>query len=142
MMNSTRQAFAPNGYKIIAVGVPVNGGYASGTFLSIAPNTDIANMDVGTDGEIHTNLIANNTSTAKLRIAYDNPSYQLLRAAAVLFQTTGVFLPSTFVNINDPLDTTFSANSNIQRFSEDNYSLNAADMYREFPIYLHNTIRV
>ncbi len=141
MANTTRVAFNPNNYKIVAVGIPVLG-YASGTFLSIAPNTDIASVDVGTDGEVHTNLIANNTSTATLRMGYDNPTYALLRAAAVAFQTTGVFLPSTFVNINDPLDTTFSANSNIQRMSTDNYSQNAADMYREFPIFLHNTIRI
>ena len=137
----SRQAFNPQNMIIIAVAIPV-AGYASGTFLSIAPNTDISNMDVGSDGEIHTNLIANNTSTARLRMGYDNPQYQLLRAAAVAYQTTGIFLPSTFVNINNPLDTTFSANSNIMRFSEDHYSLNAADMYREFPINLHNTIRI
>lgn len=137
----TRQAFNPNNYKIIAVAVPIIG-FASGTFLSITPNTDISNMDVGTDGEVHTNLIANNTSTAKIRMAYDNPTYALMRAAAVVYQTTGIFLPSTFVNIDNPLDTTFSANSNIMRFSEDNYALNASDMYREFPINLHNTIRV
>jgi hypothetical protein len=137
----TRQAFNPNNYKIVAVAIPIVG-YASGTFLSITPNTDISNMDVGTDGEIHTNMIANNTSTAKLRMSYDNPTYQLMRAAAVLYQTTGIFLPSSFVNISDPLDTTFSANSNIIKFSEDNYSLNASDMYREFSINLHNTIRV
>lgn len=137
----TRVAFNPNNYKIIAVGIPVVG-YASGTFLTITPNTDIASMDVGTDGEIHTNLIANNTSTARLRMSYDNPSYQLMRAAAVVFQTTGVFLPSTFVNINDLADTTFSANSNIMRQSEDNYSMNAGDMYREYSIFLHNTVRV
>ena len=137
----TRVAFNPNQYKIVAVAIPIVG-YASGTFLTITPNTDLANMDVGTDGEVHTNLIANNTSTARLRMGYDNPQYALMRAAAVGFQATGIFLPSTFVNINDPLDTTFSASSNIMRQSEDNYSLNAGDMYREYPIYLHNTIRV
>lgn len=137
----TRQAYSPNNMKMVAVGIPIVG-YASGTFLTITPNTDIASIDVGSDGEIHTNLIANNTSTAKIRMGYDNPQYQLMRAAAVAFQTTGIFLPSTFVNINDPLDTTFSASSNIMRYSEDIYSMNASDMYREFPIYLHNTIRV
>lgn len=137
----TRQAFSPNNMKIIAVGVPVVG-YASGTFLTITPNSDISNMDVGADGEVHTNLVANNTSTAKIRLSYDNPQYQLLRAAAVLFQTTGVFLFSSFVNVNDLLDSTFSASSNITKFSEDHYSSNASDMYREFPILLHNTIRV
>jgi hypothetical protein len=141
MAPNTRQAFNPNNYKIVAVGVPVVG-YASGTFLTIAPNSDIASVDVGTDGEIHTNLIANNTSTAKLRIAYDNPQYALLRAAAVAFQNTGVFLPSTFVNINNPLDTTFSADSFIMRHSDDNYAMNASDMYREYNIHLNNTIRV
>jgi len=141
MANITRQAYSPNNQVMIAVAIPLVG-YASGTFLSITPNTDISNMDVGSDGEIHTNLIANNTSTAKIRIGYDNPQQQLLRAAAVAYQTTGIFLPSTFTNINNPLDTTFSANSNIIRFSEDNYALNAADMYREYSINLHNTIRV
>lgn len=136
-----RPAFNPQQYVIVAVGVPVSG-YASGTFLSISPNSDIANVDVGTDGEVHTNLIANNTSTAKLRMAYDNPTYAILRVAAEVFRTTGVFLPSSFVNINNPLDTTFSASSFIQRFSEDNYAMEASAMYREFPIYLQNTIRV
>lgn len=141
MSATTRQAFNPNNYKIIAVGIPIVG-YASGTFLTIAPNSDISNMDVGTDGEIHTNLIANNTSTARLRMAYDNPQYQLMKAAAVAYQTTGVFLPSTFINISNPLDTIFSASSNIIRFADETYSLNASDMYREFPINLHNTIRI
>lgn len=141
MSQISRVAFNPQNYQMIAVGIPLVG-FASGTFLSIAPNSDIANTDVGSDGEIHVNLIANATSTARIRIGYDNPQQQLLRAAAVVFQNTGIYLPSTFVNINDPLDTTFSANSHIQRFSEDHYALNATDMYREYPIYLHNTIRV
>ncbi len=136
-----RQAFNPQKYIIIACGIPISG-FASGTFLSITPNSDIANSDVGTDGEVHTNLIANNTSTAKLRMSYDNPSYAVMRAAAELFRTTGVFLPSSFVNINNVLDTTFSASSYIQRASEDNYAMDASAMYREFPIYLQNTIRV
>lgn len=137
----SRQAYSPNNQVILAVGIPLVG-YASGTFLTISPNTDISNMDVGADGEIHTNLIANNTATAKIRIGYDNPQQQLLRAAAVAYQTTGIFLPSSFTNINNPLDTTFSANSNIIRFSDDNYSMNAADMYRDYSINLHNAIRV
>lgn len=136
-----RQAFNPNDYQIISVGIPIIG-YASGTFLSVAPNTDIANMDVGTDGEVHTNLIANNTSTAKIRMGYDNPQYQLMKAAAVAFQTTGIYLPSTFVNSSNPLDTIFAANSWIMRFADENYALNAADMYREWSVYLANTIRV
>lgn len=137
----TRVAFNPNNYKITAVGIPIVG-YASGTFLTITPNSDIASQDVGTDGEVHTNLIANNTSTARLRMSYDNPSYQLMRAAAVAFQTTGIFTPSLFTNLNDLLDTTASANSNIMRHSEDTYAMNAGDMYREYSIYLHNTIRI
>ena len=141
MSQISRVAFNPQNYQMVVVGIPLVG-YASGTFLSIAPNTDIANTDIGSDGEIHVNLIANNTSTARVRIGYDNPQQQLLRAAATVFQNTGIYLPSTFVNTNDPLDTTFSANSHIQRFSEDHYSLNASDMYREYPIFLHNTIRV
>lgn len=136
----SRTAFNPNNYSIVAVGIPIVG-YASGTFLTITPNTDISNMDVGSDGEIHTNLIANNTSTAKIRMAYDNPQYQLIKAAAIAYQTTGIFLPSTFTNISNPLDTIFSANSNIIRFSDEAYSMNAADMYREVPVNLHNTIR-
>ncbi len=141
MAATTRVAFNPNNYVIVAYGIPVSG-YASGTFLTITPNTDLASQDVGTDGEIHTNLIANNTATARIRMSYDNPSYQIMRAAAVLFQTTGTFVFSSFTNLNNLLDTTFSANSNFVRQSEDTYSMNAADMYREYSIYLHNTIRV
>ena len=137
----SRVAFNPNNYSMIAVAIPIVG-YASGTYLTVTPNSDISNMDVGSDGEIHTNLIANNTSTAKIRMSYDNPQYQLIKAAGIAYQSTGVFLPSTFVNLTNPLDTIFSANSNIIRFSEETYSLNTSDMYREVPINLHNTLRV
>jgi hypothetical protein len=137
----TRQAFSPNNMTLLAVSIPVVG-FASGTFLTISPSTDISNADVGSDGEIHTNLIANNTSTARIRMAYDNPQYQLLKAAAVAYQQTGIFLPSAFTNTANLLDTTFSANSNIMRFSDENYALSASDMYREVPIFMHNTIRI
>lgn len=141
MANETRIAFSPTNHKINYGGISVVG-YATGTYLSIKPNADIADVTVGADGEVHTNLIANNTATAALKISYDNPTYKLLRAAAVAFQTTGTFLPFTSVNVADPLDTTFSANSHIVRQSTDNYSLNAADMYRDYDIYLHNAIRI
>lgn len=137
----SRQAFSPLNYKMIIVGIPIVG-YASGTFLTITANSDIANTDVGSDGEIHTNLIANNTSTAKVRMGYDNPQYQLVKAAALAFQTSGVFLPSTFTNINNPLDTIFAANSHIVKYPDETYAMNTADMYREVNVFLHNTIRV
>jgi len=141
MANETRVAFSPLNHKINYGGITVIG-YATGTYLDIKPNADLADVSVGADGEIHTNLIANNTATGTLKVSYDNPTYKLLRAAAVAFQTTGIFLPFTSVNIADPLDTTFSANSHIVRHSTDAYSTNAGDMYRSYDMFLHNVIRV
>jgi hypothetical protein len=141
MANETRIAFSPLNHKINYGGISVVG-FASGTYLDIKPNADIADVAVGADGEIHTNLIANNTATGTLKVSYDNPTYKLLRAAAVAFQTTGIFLPFTSVNIADPLDTSFSANSHIVKHSTDTYSQNAGDMFRSYDIYLHNVIRV
>lgn len=141
MANITRQAFSPTKHTVIACGVPVSE-FANGTYLNIKPNVDLMNYDVGASGEIHVNLIANNTATATLRVPYDNPTYKLLRAAAVAFQTAGVYLPFSSVNVDDPLDSTFSQNSNIMAHSEDIYSYNAADMYRTYNILLHNAIRV
>jgi len=141
MANESRIAFSPLQHKINYGGISVVG-FASGTYLDIKPNADIADVAVGADGEIHTNLIANNTATGTLKIYYDNPTYQLIRVAAVAFQTTGLFLPFTSVNIANPLDTTFSANSHIVRHSTDPYSQSAGDMVRTYDIYLHNTIRV
>lgn len=141
MANDTRIAFSPLNHKITFGGISIVG-FAAGTYLDIKPNSDLADVTVGSDGEIHTNLIANNTSTGTLKISYDNPTYQLMRAAAVVFQTTGVFLPFTSMNVADPLDTTFSANAHIVKHSQDTYSQNSADMYRSYDIFLHNTIRV
>jgi hypothetical protein len=141
MANETRIAFSPLNHKINYGGISVVG-FASGTYLDIKPNADIADVAVGADGEIHTNLLANNTATGTLKVSYDNPTYKLLRAAAVAFQTTGIFLPFTSVNIADPLDTSFSANSHIVKHSTDTYSQNAGDMFRSYDIYLHNVIRV
>lgn len=141
MASVSRIAFNPEHHSIIVVGIPITG-LASGTYLTISPSSDIANKDVGADGELHVNLIADNTSTAKLRMAYDNPSYQLMKIATILFRSTGIYLPSSFTNTDNLLDTTVSTNSHIQRFPDETYSVNAADMYREFTILLHNTIRV
>jgi hypothetical protein len=141
MANETRVAFSPLNHKINYGGIPVIG-YAAGTYLDIKPNSDIADVSVGADGEVHTNLIANNTATGTLKVSYDNPTYKLLRAAAVAFQTTGIFLPFTSVNIADVADTTFSANAHIVRHSTDTYSTNGGDMYRSYDIFLHNAIRI
>jgi hypothetical protein len=141
MANTSRIAFSPLNHVVIAVGIPVPD-FANGSYLNIKPNTDLANYDVGANGDIHVNLVANNTATATLRVGYDSPTYKLLRAAAVTFQTTGVFLPFSSTNTQDALDTTFSLNSNITAHSEDIYSSNAADMYRTYNILLHNPIRV
>lgn len=141
MANESRVAFTPLNHKINYGGISVTG-YSLGTYLEIKPNTDIANETVGADGEINVNLMANNTAIASLKMSYDNPNYKLLRAAAVAFQTLGTYLPFTSVNIADPLDTTFSANSHIKRHSNDTYSENASEMYRNYDIFLHNAIRV
>jgi len=141
MANETRIAFSPLNHKINLGGISVTG-FATGTYLEIKPNTTISDYVGGADGEVHTNLIANNTATATLNIFPDNPTYKLLRVATVAFQTTGVFVPFTSVNILDPLDTTFSANSNITTHSTDKYSQNAGDMVRSYEILLHNAIRV
>lgn len=141
MANESRIAFSPLNHKINYGGISVVG-FATGTYLDIKPNTDISDEAVGADGEIHVNLIANNTGTATLRVSYDNPTYKLLRAAAVLFQSAGTYVPFTSINVADPLDTTFSANSHIKRHSTDTYSQNAGDMFRTYDIFLHNVIRV
>ena len=141
MANISRKAFTPLNHKILACGVPVPE-FANGSYLVIKPNVDLMNYDVGASGEIHVNMIANNTATATLRVPYDCPTYKLLRAAAVAFQTAGLYLPFSSVNVDDPLDTTFSANSNIMAHSEDTYSYSAADMYRTYNILLHNPLRV
>lgn len=137
----TRVPFNPNNHKIIAMGIPVIG-YSGANYLEIKPNAQLANSDVGADGEVHTNLVANNTATATLKMSYDNPTYDLLRAAVVLFQTTGVMLPFSSVNIDRPQDTTFSATSYPINQSTDTYSMNASDMYRTYEFYLTNAIRV
>ena len=141
MANETRIAFSPLNHKINYGGISVVG-YASGTYLEIKPNSDLADVAVGADGEVHTNLIANNTATGSIKMSYDNPTYKLMRAAAVVFQTSGIFLPFGSVNVSDPLDSTFSANSHIIRHSTDTYSSNAGDMMRSYDIFLHNAIRV
>lgn len=141
MAATSRVPFSPENHKIICLGIPVSG-FASGTYLTIVPSTDISNADVGADGEIMVNMIANNTSLAKLRMNYDNPAYQLLIAAEELFRTTGVYLPFSSTNIANPLDTIASINSNPMRFPDSNYAVNASDMYREHTIFLHNTLRV
>lgn len=141
MANDTRVAFSPLNHKINFGGISVSG-FATGTYLDIKPNADLANATVGADGDIHTNLVADNTSTASIKMSYDNPTYKLLRAAAILFQTTGTFLPFTSINTADKLDTTFSANAHIIRHSTDTYSSNSGDMFRTYDVFLHNTIRV
>jgi hypothetical protein len=140
-MNESRVAFSPLKHKIIFAGISISG-YAPGTYLEIKPNADLAETIPGSDGELHTNMIANNTGTASLKIFYDNPSYKLLRAAAVAFQTSGTYLPFSSTNISDLLDTTFSAKSNIIRHSTDTYSSSPGDMIRTYDIFLHNVIRV
>lgn len=141
MANASRIAFSPLNHKINFGGISVVG-YASGSYLDIKPNQDISNVTNGADGEIHVNLVASNSATGTLKVSYDNPTYKLLRAAAAVFQLSGIYVPFTSTNILDPLDTTFSANAHIVRHSTDTYSENAADMYRTYEIYLHNAIRV
>ena len=136
----SRTPFSPDNHKIIALGIPISG-FASGTYLSISPNTDLSNYDAGADGEIMVNLVANNTATAKLRVNYDNPAAQLLKVAAIAFQTTGVYLPFASVNLSNVLDSVTSLNANIMRHSDQSYAINASDMYREYSILLHNPIR-
>jgi len=137
----SRTPFSPENHKIIALGIPISG-FSSGTYLTITPSTDIANNDVGADGEIMTNLIANNTSTVKLRVNYDNPAYQLLNAAFVAFQTTGILLPFSSVNLSNVTDTIASISANPMKFAEASYAINASDMYRDMSIFLHNTLRI
>lgn len=137
----SRTPFSPESHNIIAVAVPVSG-YSSGTYLTITPNSDLSNFDVGANGEINTNIIANNTSTAKLRVNFNNPSYQLLKLAALAFKTSGLFLPFSSIDTKNLLDTVISINSNIMRFPDETYAIQASDMYREISITLHNTQRV
>lgn len=141
MANTSRVAFSPLKHVIIFGGIVIDG-YGDGTYLEIKPNSDISNQAIGSDGDIHTNLIANNTGTASLKMGYDNPTYSLMRVAAIAFQTSGLFLPFSSVNVNDILDTSFSANSHIIKHSSDGYSSNASDMFRSYDIFLHNIIRV
>lgn len=140
MANISRIAFSPQNH-VITVGGVIVSGYAGGTYLDINPNADIASVESGSDGEVHATMTSNNTATATLRVYYDNPSYKLLRAAAILFQTSGLYVPFSSVNISDPLDTSASANSHFIRHSQDNYSNNTADMVRTYPLFLHNVIR-
>jgi hypothetical protein len=140
MANVSRPPFSPQNHVITVAGITVTG-YAGGSYLDINPNADIASVESGSDGEIHTTMTANNTATASIRMYYDNPSYQLLRAAAILFQTTGLYVPFASVNISNPADTTASANSHFIRHSQDVYSNSTADMVRTYQIFLHNVIR-
>lgn len=142
MANFTRQAYDPKNQKIIFGGIDIGAGIGDGEFLSIKPNTDISNYVAGVDGDIHTNLISDNTGVATVRMAYDNPPYRLMRAAAVAYKSTGIFLPFLSTNIVDLLDTTSSVNANIIRHSTDNYAYEASNMIRTYDILLHNVIRV
>ncbi len=63
----SRQTYSPLN-QIITIGAIPLQGFASGTFLTIRPNTDLINEDVGSDTEIHTTYVANNTSTAEFRV--------------------------------------------------------------------------
>jgi len=138
---TTRQPFSPLNHKILYGPILIEG-YAQGTYLDIKPNADIANSGVGADANFSTNLIADGSATATLKMGYDNPSYKLMRLAAVALQQSGIFSSFTSVNVDDPADTTFSASSHIIRYSTDSYSVNASDMYRTYDIMLHNAIRV
>lgn len=141
MAQVSRQAFSPNNHKI-TLGLTIISGYAKGNYLTITPNTDIASQESGSDSEINTTMIGNNTATATVRVYNTNPSYKLLRATAVAFQTTGTFLPFASINIADATDNTISADANIIKHSTDSYSNDVADLVREYAIFLHNPLRV
>lgn len=138
----SRQTYSPLN-QIITIGAIPLQGFASGTFLTIRPNTDLINEDVGSDTEIHTTYVANNTSTAEFRVYYDNPNYKLIQAAMLAQQTAGgLFIPFSSVNTADPLDTVTSAKSHFKRFDDRVYSNVPTDMIRTITMFLHNTLRV
>lgn len=140
-MVASRTPYLVNNHKVI-FGAIIVSGFAPGNFLEISALSDYANSIVNTDGAVSTNIVANKTARAVLKINYDSPINKLLRAACELFPISGIKLPFTSVNALDPLDTTFSATSYIERPSTDTYSENSQDMIRTYNFFLDYAIRV
>lgn len=141
MAQTTRPSFSVQNHKI-TFGAIIISGYAKGNYLTITPNTDIASQESGSDSEVNTTLIGNNTATATLRVMSSNPSFKLLKASAVAFQTLGTFLPFASINMADATNNIVSSDANIIRHATETYSNDVADQVREYTIFLHNPLRV
>ena len=138
-------AFTPvNPEKVITIccGILVNQYRGADQYVTVRPLNDLANSTGGADADVATTLMPLNTGEMTVRVFKNSPTYKLLRAAAVAFQTTGIFAPSSVVDLNDPLDTSYSQQSYIKRHSDDVYSTNSADLVREYTIFMVNILRV
>lgn len=132
----------PQKVKVICCGIPVTQYRGMDQYVAVRPLNDLANSTGGADADVATVLNLLNTGEMTVRVFKNSPTYKLLRAAAVAFQTTGIFAPSSVIDLNDPLDTCYAQQSYIKRHSDDIYSTNSADLVREYTIFMANILRI
>jgi Protein of unknown function (DUF3277) len=63
-------------------------GLAKGTFITITPNSDLTDEEVGSDGQLSISIMADRTAKVMLQLQQGSPSNQLL-AAVLLDQLEG-----------------------------------------------------
>lgn len=145
MSYESKPAFSMQNCILIACGVPALGYSPGSSSIEIRPLTDIANNTADTDGNVYTNLIANNMAELSLRTQFGNPANDLLVVQAQLTRTTGLLSPTVFTAVSGTgaiLNSITSSSSNIKRFPDEIFSQESSAMVRVWTVVLHNVLRV
>lgn len=137
-------AFSALNYSMLGMGITMVPTSSAGNFLTVTQNVDFANYAVDVDANFYTNLVANNSSTAKIMMQYGAPSFKLTLANQLLYRTTGIPLPSAFTDISGEgsIQSVISSAACIYlNFADEIFSNDASAMTREIRIVLSNTLR-
>jgi Protein of unknown function (DUF3277) len=76
----TTRVYDPDQVSVVAMGIPITGGYADGEFLTIEMVSDAFGEVVGTDGEVTRSKSNDNRATIKIKLMQSSPNNTALSA--------------------------------------------------------------
>lgn len=79
-MSGNFHVYDPNEISIVVCGIPIEGGFAEGSFIEIAQETDDFTDVVGTDGDVTRSKTNDKRATITLKLMSSSPANALLSA--------------------------------------------------------------
>lgn len=99
MSGSTVRTYSPQQVVVLVSGVPMSG-FADGTFVEIAPSSDLSSMQVGADGEVARSISSNKTCTVTITLQQTSPSNDVLSGMIEIDSLTGgVLFPISVLDL-------------------------------------------